>query len=221
MCGRFTLVEPTAVAERFSVTAYDPSVVRPRYNIAPAQDILAVVPNEGRRIEWFRWGLIPHWAKEANAGYRMINARAETIAEKPAFRRSLQTKRCLIPADGFYEWQATGQGKVPMYVRLRAGGLFAFAGVYDFWRSGEGQPVVSCSIITTGPNDLMAPIHNRMPVILAREVEEAWLDPDIVEPEHLLPLLRPYPAEAMEAYPVSRLVNAPKNDSPLCIRRAG
>jgi len=220
MCGRYALTNPGEVITRFAVALPDPTWLRPRYNIAPGQTVLVVLEDQERRLDRFRWGLIPHWAKDAKVGYRMINARAETVHERPSFRRSLQHKRCLIPADGFFEWQGFGKEKTPIHIKLKSGQIFAFAGLYDSWRSPEGESVNSCTIITTSPNDLMAPIHDRMPVILDEEAEEAWLSPHIVEPEQLLPLLRPYPPQAMKAYPVSALVNSPRYDSPACIEPA-
>ncbi|RME47353.1 MAG: SOS response-associated peptidase, partial [Caldilineae bacterium] len=171
-----------------------------------------------RRLDTFRWGLIPAWAKDPAIGSRMINARAETVAQKPSFKRPLRRQRCLVLADGFYEWQKTPQGKIPVYIHLEAHRPFAFAGLWDRWVSAEGEALYTCTILTTRPNDLLAPIHNRMPVILTPEAVEAWLSPVEQAPQSLLPLLRPYPAEAMTCYPVSRLVNSPANDLPDCIR---
>jgi putative SOS response-associated peptidase YedK len=164
-----------------------------------------------------RWGLIPSWAKDPSMGDRMINARAETVAEKPSFRRALQKRRCLVLADGFYEWRKEGKTKTPMYIRLRSHEPFGFAGLWETWKSPEGEAIHSCTVITTTPNSLMESIHNRMPVILSREGESSWLDRAIETPERLLPLLIPYSANAMEAYAVSSMVNNPRNDAPACI----
>lgn len=218
MCGRFTLTQPAeAVAQRFGaqMVLFEPS---PRYNIAPSQPVAVVMQNGERRIEACRWGLVPFWAKDPDIGNRLINARAETLAEKPAFKYSLTRRRCLIPADGFFEWRKEGNRRIPIYIRRRDGGLFAFAGLWDEWQSPDGSPLRTCTIITTEPNALIAPIHHRMAVILLPEWESEWLDPSVKEPSRLLSLLKPYPAEELEAYPVSTRVNNPANDDPLCIQ---
>ncbi|MGE4090272.1 MAG: SOS response-associated peptidase, partial [Candidatus Binatia bacterium] len=204
MCGRFTLTaDLDQIEERFSFHSTNLSC-KPRYNIAPSQPVLAViVDHEGKRGEFLRWGLIPSWAKEETIGNRMINARAETVAEKPSFRRALQQRRCLIVADGFYEWKATGKKKTPMFIALKARALFSFAGLWESWNSPSGATIHSCTIITTTPNALMESIHTRMPVILTREAEDLWLVRTITEPQQLVPLLQPYSAEAWEAYEVS------------------
>jgi putative SOS response-associated peptidase YedK len=215
MCGRYALVVAGdgSLQRRFSLEELldDPA---PRFNVAPTQTLPVVVRHSPNHLETMRWGLIPSWAKDPSVGNRMINARAETVAEKPAFRRPFRSRRCLVPASGFFEWKREGTGKQPYFIHLTDEPLFAFAGLYDIWHDPQGQEVRSYTILTTDANDLMAPIHDRMPVILAREDEDDWLDPDIREPERLLPLLRPYPARAMEAYPVSRAVNSPMHDAP-------
>jgi putative SOS response-associated peptidase YedK len=218
MCGRFTLTtDIEQLEERFSFHAASLSFT-PRYNIAPSQAVVAVIGDEkGSRGGLLRWGLIPSWAKDAAIGNRMINARAETVAEKPSFRRALQQRRCLILADGFYEWRQEGKKKTPLFITLASRDPFAFAGLWETWRPSDGEAIHSCTIITTTPNTLMASIHNRMPVILAREAETIWLDQKITEPEKLLPLLVPYPETLMDAYEVALTVNSPKNDSPACI----
>lgn len=188
---------------------------RPRYNIAPTQQVFAII-HDGtkRRAGTLRWGLIPHWAKELGIGSNMINARSETLLDKPAFRVPFLRKRCLIPADGFYEWQKHGNGqKTPFRITLKDRGLFSFAGLYDTWMSPEGEKISSCTIVTTQPNALMSPIHNRMPVILSAEQEQLWLDRTIQRPEDILPLLTPYPENQMYAYPVTREVGKVTNDS--------
>jgi putative SOS response-associated peptidase YedK len=218
MCGRFTLTaDPGVVARRFGAPPAQGGSTRPRYNVAPTQPVVTVTDDGTRRLEPMRWGLVPRWAKDAKGGARMINARAETLAERPAYRGALRRQRCLIPADGFSEW-AEGAGgrkaKQPMHVRLRTGEPFAFAGLWDEWRPPAGsEPLRTCTIVTTEANALVAAFHHRMPVILAPEVEAVWLDPGLTDPEHLRSLLVPYPAEAMEAYPVSPEVNAVGNDS--------
>lgn len=217
MCGRFTLTTDLEdLADRFSFQAANLSFT-PRYNIAPSQPLLAVIGGEERRAGLLRWGLIPSWAKDSSIGDRMINARAETVAEKPSFRRALQKRRCLVLADGFYEWKKEGKKKTPMYIRLKSHEPFGFAGLWETWKSSEGDPIHSCTIITTTPNALMEPIHNRMPVLLTCDAEALWLDRSLEEADRLLPLLVPYPADKMDAYEVSLTVNSPRNDAPECI----
>jgi putative SOS response-associated peptidase YedK len=219
MCGRFTLfVDPKELMEAFPGFAM-PVEWTPRYNIAPTQPV-AVIPNNGQnKIEFFRWGLIPSWAKDPAIGNRMINARAETVAEKPSFRAAFQRRRCLVLADGFYEWRKDPgrTAKTPMYIRLKSGKPFAFAGLWESWRAPDDATIYSCNIITTEPNSLVAKIHNRMPVILEREAYDVWLDPAEQSPDQLDAWLKPYPAEQMTAYAVSRFVNNPSNDAPECV----
>lgn len=218
MCGRFTL---TADQEKLSQTFPQFKIqlpLFPRYNIAPTQEVLGI-PNAGdREAMFFRWGLIPSWAKDPSMGNQMINARAESLAEKPSFKIPFRKRRCIIFADGFYEWSQTPGSKVkkPFYVRLKSGEPFAFAGLWDLWQSPEGPLIYSCTIITTAPNELLAQIHNRMPVILRSEDLDLWLEPGEKAPSQLKELLKPYSAEAMEVYPVSLLVNDPHNDVPEC-----
>lgn len=221
MCGRFTLVASPSEIESSFPWVETPKQMTPRYNIAPMQPI-AVIPNDGRnQLEFFQWGLVPSWAKDPQIGNRLINARAESLAEKPAFRNAFRHRRCLILADGFYEWcrepRSGSRVRTPMYIRLKSGRPFAFAGLWEVWRPADGEPLLSCAIITTTPNELIAEIHDRMPVVLRPEAYTVWLDPMIRTPEVLNELLRPYPASEMEAYPVSTLVNNPKNDLPACI----
>lgn len=222
MCGRFTLTADAAeLQDAFAGFAF-PGSLAPRYNIAPTQPVL-VIPNDGRmRADHFLWGLVPSWAKDASIGSRLINARAETLAEKPSFRAGFKYKRCLIPADGFYEWKVVPgtKSKVPHYVHLATHEPFALAGLWDEWKSPDGSAVRTCTIITTEPNSLMAAIHNRMPVILHRDSFSAWLDPKPLEPGGLQALLAPYPAGEMAAYVVSTLVNRPENDRAECIAPA-
>lgn len=217
MCGRFTLTHKHRdVAERFDAA---PSLdFGPRYNIAPSQEVVAVLPDRGgRRLDLLTWGLVPHWTRDLASAGRPINARAETVAEKPSFRDALRRGRCLIPASGFYEWRRQGRTKQPYYVRRRDGGLFAFAGLFDEWRSGEGDVLRSACIVTTTPNDLMAPIHDRMPAILAPADEAAWLDVRGLRGPDALALLRPHPDEELEAVPISTRVNSPLNDDADCL----
>jgi len=212
MCGRFTFIDIEDIRGRFQTEPID---LKPNYNVAPTQDVPVILPNH--QLALFRWGLIPFWAKDSSIGNKMINARAETVDEKPSFKHSLQRKRCLVVADGFYEWKKEGSTKRPYRITLKDQGLFGFAGLWDTWKSPAGDIINSCSIITTTPNDLMIPIHNRMPVILQREVEHVWLDQSIVESGFLKSLLVPYPADQMMAYEVSTLVNSPKNNGPECL----
>lgn len=225
MCGRFALMTPTEqLAMQFdvpesAVSALPPSV--PRYNIAPTQPVAAIRLDEQgeREITFFRWGLIPSWAKDIKMGARMINARSETVAEKPSFRAAFKRRRCLIPADGFYEWQKQPNGKQPIFIRPAEGEErpFALAGLWEVWRDPDGSALQTCTILTTTPNELMAPIHNRMPVIVEPEDFDLWLNPE-PDPQQGLHLLRPYPAEKMSTYPVSTLVNSPRNDLAECIQ---
>jgi putative SOS response-associated peptidase YedK len=224
MCGRFTLTLDPAQLRLALPWLNIPETANftPRYNISPTQPV-AVVPNDGKhQLDFFTWGLIPSWAKDISIGSKLINARGETVAEKPSFRNAFKRRRCLILTDGFYEWQKSADGKIPMYIRMASGQPFAFAGLWEWWTppGGEGSEIRSATIITTEPNSLMATIHNRMPVILPPEEYEAWLEPSEQRPEKLLPLIRPYPAELMAAHPVSRLVNSPSNDRAECILAA-
>ena len=219
MCGRFTLtVDPADLQESFGEYAF-PDSFSPRFNIAPSQPVLAI-PNDGKKVaDFFVWGLIPSWAKDPGIGNRMINARAETLREKPAFRGNFKYKRCLILADGFYEWksQPGAKTKVPYFIHLISRQPFAFAGLWDEWNGTDGSLVRSCTIITTSPNSFMASIHNRMPVILSQEDYAQWLDPAARTPDSLQPLLRTYPEQEMAAYPVSTIVNNPINDQAECV----
>jgi putative SOS response-associated peptidase YedK len=216
MCGRFALtVDPDELQEAYPDYAI-PAQAAPRFNIAPTQPIMAV-PNDGsQKADFFVWGLIPSWARDPSIGSRMINARAETLAEKPAFRAAYKYRRCLILANAFFEWQPqTGsKSKLPHLIRLKSGEPFAFAGLWERWGAPDGSEVRSAAIITTSPNPLMAGIHNRMPVILARYAYAQWLDPAPAEPASLQGLLVAYPESEMEAFPISTLVNSPSNDRP-------
>jgi putative SOS response-associated peptidase YedK len=222
MCGRFTLAIDGSELEAEFEGMQIPATYVARYNIAPSQPVLAITNSEPTVADFLVWGLIPAWAKDPTIGSRLINARGETLAEKPAFRSSYRYKRCVIPADGFYEWKAVlgTRTKVPHYVRLRSAKPFGLAGLWSEWRAADGSEVRTCSIITTAPNALMAPIHNRMPVILGREARAAWLDPSPRAPSELAHLLVPYPAEEMVAFPVSARVNSPANDGASCIQPA-
>jgi len=216
MCGRFTLtVDPAELQDTFTNFIFPPKFA-PRFNIAPSQPILAI-PNDGANTaDFFIWGLIPMWAKDPAIGNRLINARGETVAEKPSFRGSFKYKRCLILTDGFYEWKAFGdrKTKTPYFIHMNDRKPFVFAGLWDSWESPDGSSIKTCTIITTEPNELMEKIHDRMPVILHPRDYERWLDTSPQTPENLLPLIKPFPADAMSAHPVSTLVNKPANDTP-------
>ena len=219
MCGRYSLIANLGeLARRFEFDG-DQLKFESAYNVAPTQDVLTVVGGDARRGGFMRWGLIPHWAKNASIGSRMINARAETVAEKSAFRDALRRRRCLVLADGFYEWQRTGGAKRPMRIIMRSGEPFAFAGLWSLWRDPDGNRIPSCAIITTAANDLLKPIHDRMPVILPREMEELWLDGSVEDPGVLGSVLIPYADDAMDTYEVSTLVNSAVNNGTEVIAR--
>lgn len=222
MCGRFTVTNPDKLPRRFNVQQPELPLT-PRYNVAPTQ-VLPVVLREGKseknQIELLKWGLIPFWSKEPKAGYSTINARAEGIEDKPAYRKPIRSQRCLIPADGFYEWQKTGTGKQPFYIHLKSAELFGFAGLYDIYRDKQGNELKTFTIITTTANDVVEPIHDRMPVILRPEDEDEWLNTEITDPFQVTRLLKPFPANLMEAYPVSKLVNMVANDTPEILQTA-
>jgi len=224
MCGRFTITQlPTDLAEQFDVEIPDSIRIdfNPRYNLAPTQPVLVVRTGaEGgrRELTWLRWGLIPSWAKDPAIGNRMINARAESLADKPAYRASYRRRRCLVLADGFYEWQRRDRVKQPYYLRFKSGGVFGLAGLWEHWQSPDGDELESCAIITTDPNALASQIHDRMPVIIPGAGYDRWLDPRTQSPDALAALLKPYPADQMESYPVSTNVNRPANDSAENIR---
>ena len=221
MCGRYTLIADLGdLAQRFEFHGSDFSY-DPGYNIAPTESVLTVKNVEGREAAFMKWGLIPFWAKDPKIGSRMINARAETVAEKPTFRNALKKRRCLVLADGYYEWQKTPVGKRPFRIVMRSGEPFAFAGIWETWKDLQGNVIPSCTIITTAANDFLAPIHNRMPVILPRESEELWLDPVTDDAAVLTGILTPYSHDGMDAYEVSTLVNYARNDGPEVIARVG
>jgi putative SOS response-associated peptidase YedK len=219
MCGRFTLrTAPAELVEIFRLLR-EPELA-PRYNIAPTQKVAVVRPAEGaaRELTLMHWGLIPSWSKDPKMGARLINARGETVADKPSFRSAFKRRRCLIPADGFYEWaQTDGNTKQPLLIGLKNGSPFAFAGLWEHWE-GEGRPVESCTIITTHANELLRPIHDRMPVILPEERYDAWLDSDNDGRERLQEFLVPFPADELAFVAVSTAVNNPRNDSPDCVK---
>jgi putative SOS response-associated peptidase YedK len=215
MCGRFTLtIDPAHLQEAFP-WAVIPNDLNPRFNIAPSQPV-AIIPNNGEnRVTMYKWGLIPSWSKDPSIGERMINARSESLAEKPSFRNAYRRRRCLILADGFYEWKTnTGnKSKQPIYIRLNNNSPFAFAGLWEQWSAPDGSEIRSCTIITTRPNSLLESIHNRMPVILHPESYKLWITHEDRPATELNELLVPYPSNEMLAYPVSKKVNSPLNDS--------
>jgi putative SOS response-associated peptidase YedK len=225
MCGRYALyTPPEAMARLFGVSEFHVPELAPRYNIAPTQEVpvvrLSPYGEEGgpapgpRELALVRWGLVPFWAKDPSIGNRMINARAESVGEKPAFRAAFARRRCLVPADGFFEWQATASGKQPWYIHAREGETLALAGLWELWDGrGTEPPLASCTIVTTRANDFMRPLHQRMPVVLDEAGRDAWLDPG--SPKALLRgLLEPADDDRLEAHPVSRRVNSPFNEAP-------
>ncbi len=219
MCGRYSLAYPDlrGLDDRFTFRG-EGLEYKPRYNVAPTQEVLTVVGNGERQAQYMRWGLIPFWAKDEKIGYKMINARAETVAQKPSFKNLLKRKRCLIIADGFYEWRKEAdKAKTPIRITLKGGEPFAFAGLWGSWKNPSAEVIHSCTIITTSVNKLMAQIHNRMPVILPFEAEGMWLDSRVQNVKTLMSLLKPFPADSMDTYQVSSLVSSVKNDVPECI----
>jgi putative SOS response-associated peptidase YedK len=225
MCGRFALTQTDeqTLVETFSLSGAVPEL-SPRYNIAPTQTVATVVrdPESGEyHLELMRWGLIPSWSKDPSVASKMINARGETVHEKPSFRTALRKRRCLIIADGFYEWQTSGSTKQPMFITMQDQRLFGMAGLFEFWTEPQsGETVRTCTIVTTGANELMLQFHHRMPVIVPRDDYAAWLNPDYTDPVQVMPMIQPYPAEEMAYYPVSRRVNTVANDDPSLIERA-
>ena len=244
MCGRFTLRAPASViAEQFALFEVPPFTAR--FNIAPTQPVpvirmrigpsAALTPGPspatgegrdrkdsatlGRELVWLRWGLVPGWANDPAIGSRLINARAETAAEKPAFRTALRQRRCLVAADGFYEWQQAGRTKQPYFIHFCDDRPFALAALWDAWEGADHARLETCTLLTTGPNDLLRPIHDRMPAILPPQAYCCWLDPAVQDPRQLSPLLVPYPSDQMEAYRVGSLVNSPSHDAPGCIEK--
>jgi putative SOS response-associated peptidase YedK len=221
MCGRFALIASAPRLARLLGLVQAPELA-PRYNIAPSQPVAAVraAADGARRMDMLRWGLIPAWAKQPKPDFRMINAKAETLSERPAYRAPFRRRRCLIPADGFYEWQRLEDRKQPFYISRRDGNPLAFAGLWEQW-SRDGDTVVeSCTIVTTAANETVAPVHDRMPVVLEAGDFELWLDPSVVDVTLLQPLLRPYGSEELQALPVSNFVNSPRNEGPRCIQPA-
>lgn len=225
MCGRFALyADYKVILERFDIeqASFEKEEYEQSYNIAPSQQVAAVISDGNKnRLGKLQWGLIPPWAKEAKIGYKMINARSETAAEKPSYRNAFKKKRCLVVADSFYEWRKEEKGKTPMLIKMKSDEPFAFAGLWESWKSPEGETVHSCSILTTEPNKVMESIHDRMPVILTKEAEKIWLDPNVQDIELLESLLKPFVDGELEVYQVSDEVNSPKNNYSDLIRKIG
>ena len=221
MCARYTLTEEIILILKRLFIKTPLRDFHPRYNIAPSQNAPVILNEEEKSVQLLRWGLIPSRAKDPAIGYKLINARADTIAEKSSFRAAFKKRRCLIPADGFYEWrlESDGRTKTPMRIRLKSKEPFTFAGLWETWKDQQEKEIRTFTIITTEPNEILQPIHNRMPVIMKPEDEEAWLDPQ-ADPKHLVKILTPYTEKEMEAYAVSKLVNSPKHDSLDCIEPA-
>jgi putative SOS response-associated peptidase YedK len=217
MCGRFTFQPTEVFYQRFQIVNRLDSLVA-RYNIAPGQMVPVIISQRRNQVVLMRWGLIPHWAKEEKIAYKMINARVETLAQRPAFRSLLAANRCLVPASGFYEWKREEHGKTPHYIHPKSGVFFAFAGLYDVWTQPDGEQLYTFTIITQAADDFMAHLHNRMPVILERDLEDAWLDREITNARAVLDILERSAGVALDAYPVSQMVNRPSVDSKLLIQ---
>lgn len=220
MCGRFARKRSTSVmAKDFGVQEITEDL-QPSFNIAPTQNVAVVLRDGTTRLVSMRWGLIPSWATDPTIGSRLINARSETLTKRSAFKDAFKRRRCLVLADGFYEWQREGKEKTPFFIHLKSERPFGFAGLYEIWTPPLSEPLITCTIVTTEPNDLVRPLHDRMPLILPKGAEDLWLDPEAEDPLRLLDLLQTYPADDMTAYQVSSLVNSVKNDSPECIEPA-
>ena len=218
MCGRYSMAAPTDAMKRLFDLGQLPDL-EPRYNLAPSQLVPAVIQPQPQQREFrcFKWGLVPFWAKDPSIGNRLINARSETAAGKPAFRVAMRYRRCLLPADGFYEWKKTPNGKQPVYAQVDGGALFAFAGLWESWQSPEGQVVESSVVLTCRPNEKLKSVHDRMPVILPKERYEQWLDPACQDGQKAAELLKPFDSERMQLTEVSKYVNSPANEGPDCI----
>ncbi len=222
MCGRFTLRTPTPVLMKEFQLAAAPEM-RLRFNIAPTQDVAVVRQDAEHRREMvcMRWGLIPSWAKDPSIGNRLINARSETAATKPSFRAAMKRRRCLVVADGYYEWKRIGKGKQPYFIRMENERPFAMAGLWETWKGpADGDPLLTCAILTTSSNELTRGLHDRMPVILAKPMWDVWLDTEQTPPEELQPLLAPYDSDAMHLEAVSSYVNNARHEGPECIALA-
>ncbi len=223
MCGRYIFAEePKNLCKRFNIKEALSGArleIEPMYNIAPGFLVPVIIKNSPNTLEIMKWGLIPHWAKDPKIGNRLINARAETVAQKPSFRESFKVRRCLVPATGFYEWKKTGNDRAPYLIQMKTNEVFSFAGIYDVWKDVEGKEFKTFSIITTQANKPVKPIHHRMPVILEAKDEESWLDKKTT-PDNLQKLLMPYPEGKLEAYTVSIKVNNPRNQGKELVNKA-
>jgi len=219
MCGRFSLTkDEIAINERFE-TSWSEAPYIPRFNAAPGQEQAVITNQQQGMVSFLKWGLVPFWAKDPAIGNKMINAKAETVDQKASFKNPFKRKRCLVISDGFFEWKKTSEGKIPHYIFLKNHELFAFAGIWESWKNNEGERLNTFSILTTEPNSMMKNLHNRMPVILPRDEEEEWLSSE--KPEQLKKLLQPFDSNKMDHYPISTLVNSPRNDTPEVIKPAG
>ena len=215
MCGRFTFdIPPAILTELFGLA--EPPAISPRYNVAPTQQV-PVIRRYGdgqNHLDYLHWGLIPSWAQDKSIGSRLINARSETVTEKPSFRQAIRYRRCLVLASSFYEWKQEGKAKLPWLIRLKDGSPMVFAGLWETWKSAEGEVMESCTILTTASNRLVAPLHERMPVVLSPDEYRTWLERTTTDPTSLKKMFQPYPADLMEMWQVSPLVNNVKNDGP-------
>jgi putative SOS response-associated peptidase YedK len=221
MCGRYRLSRRKQLVEEYFGAVSGEDDWNPRYNVAPSQPVPTIRQDARecvRKLSIMRWGLIPSWAKDPSIGYKTINARAETVATTPSFREPFTSQRCLIPADGFYEWQRNGKTKQPYCFEVNDGKLFAFAGLWDRWRNPQGEPIESCTILTTKPNSLLADIHDRMPVILSSDNYDLWLDPAFRDTASVAGMLKPFDPSMMRRYPVSTRVNQVQNDDADCVK---
>ena len=221
MCGRFTLQTPESqIRKAFHLPIGEQLGLTPRYNISPSQDIPIIRNTDnGHELSMARWGLVPHWSKEPKTKYSTINARIETVAEKPTYRTPFRSKRCLIPADGFYEWKEISGHKIPHFIHIRKGGVFAFAGIWDRWE-GDGKTLDSCSIIVMPANEVIKPIHERMPAIIAPAHYDLWLDTRVTEKDEIMGCLNSAPSSSLKFYPISPWVNSPEHDDERCIQPA-
>jgi putative SOS response-associated peptidase YedK len=216
MCGRYTLTNPQKLSDRFAAQN-ELDALRASWNVAPSQTMPVVTRNSPNRLELMKWGLVPAWSKEPKTKFSTINARVETLSEKPMFRNLVRNRRCIVPASGFYEWKREGEKKTPYYFYLKDTDIFGFAGLYDIWSDGNGGELRTYTVITVPANEVMEPVHDRMPAILSKEAEGYWLDPAFQVPFDLTAMLSPYPANLMQAYPVSDDVNSPRNNVPVLI----
>jgi putative SOS response-associated peptidase YedK len=220
MCGRFSLnTDMEDLQEAFPGIDFG-LYLNPSYNIAPSQNVLTIAGSNPDKAALYHWGLVPPWSKDQKIGYKMINARSETLAEKPSFKRPYKKQRCLIPASGFFEWKKENESKIPMHIHLKSGKPFAFAGLWEVWGGNKELPLYSCTIITTEANELLKEVHHRMPVILKQGDYEVWLDSKVEDTDRLNDLLKPFSADEMDYFPVSKFVNSPANNTPECIKPA-